>query len=656
MARYTLVLVIIGFLFMSSMATAQEVMLVSDTPTDCPFALPPDEVIGQTALCGELTVPENWQQQDGRSITLNYVVLKAQSIAPFPDPVIYLEGGPGVSALVHVPFLAEVFQEIRRYRDVIIYDQRGTAFGTPLFCPTEVASAPLPDNLSLPPLPTSADPEIQALLEGARSLSGFAAAVNCRPYFEAQGFDLSQYSTANSVRDLIAMMRTFGYEAYNIYGISYGTNVALELFRYYDENPGASLPSLRSGIIDGVVPPNVDTRGGQAYVNAYNILRVFEDCEADAACGTAFPNIRQRAVDLLLRIESDPLTVGDEGIAFDDLRRVLVNGLNYSQDGATGSVIGIGAQYFPLMIDELEQGITTTFVGLRDGTLPPIPETATNVQANEPFGSFTTSAGALAGNARDLADQIDELRRLSQRASAALSGERPLPEVFIQNVRLGITQMDTVTATFFPAVVDVLLAADHTRESLAAFGASFDPTGVLVGLMSDDDIAATYRLLEEIRPTISLSNPLMLDIIGCNDRYGSFDLESTFASYRSFEVPDLITKVDVSVNQIVACTVWGLTPQDATLRPPVSTNLPILVSNGSIDPETPVEWGEAAYAGLENAFFITFAYYPHAATAQFDCGPAVAAAFILDPSRMPETSCADDLQLSYFPFILHAGD
>ncbi|MBK8024497.1 MAG: alpha/beta fold hydrolase [Chloroflexi bacterium] len=654
---YRLLLIILLFGPALSSASAQETTSVQNALIDCPFAMPTDEVIGQTALCGELTVPENWQEPGDRTIALRYVVLKTPSSAPFPDPVIYLEGGPGASALVNVPFLAGAFEEMRRYRDVIVYDQRGTAFSTPLFCPADVQGNPLPENFVPPELPTSPDPEIQAMLEGAQQLSAFTNAVNCRPYLEEQGFDLSQYSTANSVRDLVAMMDVLDYAAYNIYGISYGTNVALELFRYYEENDSADLPVLRSGIIDGVVPPNVDTRGGQGYISGYNVMRVFEDCEADSACGAAFPNIRQRAVDLLLQVEQTPLTIGEETIEFENLRRVLTNGLNYKQDDASGLVIGIGAQYFPLMIAELEQGIATTFVGLRDGTLPPASPAAAGTQPENPFANVASEARTLAGTARDLADQIERLQLESSRAGAALASGLPLPEFFVQEVRIGINQLDYLTASFFPTMFDLLLSDARTREDLASFGTSLNAeTGAIVGLMSDADVEEAYRLLESIRPTIASANTIALDVISCNDRYGSFDLEALFAGFRSFEVPRLINKVDVAVNAKITCTMLGLASEDATLRPPVVTDLPILVSNGSVDAETPVEWGEAAYDSLENAFFITFAYYPHGASTQFDCGPAVAAAFFLDPSRLPDTGCVDDLQAVSFPFVLSGAE
>ncbi len=316
-------------------------------------------------------MPENWESPGAEEVTISYVILKSPSPSPFPDPVVYLEGGPGSSALAGLPLLQSTFADLRQYRDIILYDQRGTAFSSPLICPTEVQEQPIETPALIPDAAQGVDSDIDALVNNAKSSSGYRVAVNCAPYFAEQGIDLSQYSTANSVQDLIALMDTLDYEAYNIYGISYGTNVALELFRYYQENEEADLPVLRSGIIDGNVPPNVDTRGGQALITPENILRVFEDCEAEVACNAAFPNIRQRAVDLIQQTAESPLTIGDETIAVDDLRRVLGDGA-YVQDGRERQhCVGIGAAYLPLMIDELENGVSDTYVGLRDGTLPP---------------------------------------------------------------------------------------------------------------------------------------------------------------------------------------------------------------------------------------------------------------------------------------------
>lgn len=642
--------------FIVMITNAQAPIATNNIQKDCAVGLPVDEVDGQTIICGELTVPENWQQPDGRQITINYAILKTASRSPFADPVIYLEGGPGGSTLVNIPFQVETFAELRRYRDVILYDQRGTPFSSPLFCPTAIAEAEIPDDYAYPELPTSNDPEIQQLLDTALTLGSAVTATNCKSYFDQQGIDLSQYSTANSVLDLVAMMDAFDYESYNIYGISYGTNIALELFRYYEANPDAALPPLRAAIIDGNVPPHVDTRGGQAYIVPNNILRVFSDCEAIPTCSAAFPDIRQRAVDLLAQVADESLVIGEEMIESGQLVTLMGNSLNYSLNEA-GRVSGIGASYLPLMIDELERGILTTYIGLRDGTLPPAPDDTTDEgdQGNL-FGTIAEESSELATTARNLADGIEALQQESQQVSDILESGLPLSGYFVRELRIGVNEMNYFTALLFPGLVDALLAEEPQREYLAAFASGINPelAGV-VALMSDDDIEATYHLLAEVRPSLDSANSIATDIITCNDRYGSFDLETIFAGYRTYEAPSLVKKIDVAVNEKVRCALWGLTDESTTLPTPVVTDLPILVANGSVDPATPEEWGVAAYESLTNAYFVTFAYFPHGATTQFPvlgCGPDVATAFLLDPSHMPDIACADDFQTLRYPFAL----
>ena len=625
---------------------------VSQTQTDCSLSLPEDEIVNQTIECWELTVPENWESPGAEEVTISYVILKSPSPSPFPDPVVYLEGGPGSSALAGLPLLQSTFADLRQYRDIIIYDQRGTAFSSPLICPTEVQEQPIETPALIPDAVQGVDSDIDALVNNARSSSGYRTAVNCAPYFAEQGIDLSQYSTANSVQDLIALMETLDYEAYNIYGISYGTNVALELFRTYHENADAALPALRSGLIDGNVPPNVDTRGGQALITPENILRVFEDCEAEVACNAAFPNIRQRAVDLIQQTAETPLTIGDETIEANDLRRVLGDGLTFktAEDGST--VIGIGAAYLPLMIDELENGVSDTYVGLRDGTLPPQPAAAAETSPANPLSVVATETTSLAAEARALADEIEALNRQTTRAAEALASDQPLSEFFMSELRSGISKLDYLSALFFPAGVEAALSGERTREALLGIAGSIsEELAAIVPLMSDDDVTQTFDQIEAILPTLTAVDSITNIVITCNDRYGSFDLERIFEAYRSYEAPALVNKIDVAVNNKTECEGWGLTPEDTDLTDAVVSDLPILVSNGSVDAETPVEWGEAAAEGLSNAFSVTFTYAPHGASTQFSCGPAVATAFIMYPEQQPDFSCVTSLR-DIFPFVL----
>lgn len=101
--RRAIVLLLTGFVLAGPAVMAQASpagkIQVSDNGTNCLFALPEDEVPGETIVCGALSVPENWRTPGVRGVTIGYAILKSPSPSPFPDPVVYLEGGPGASAL-----------------------------------------------------------------------------------------------------------------------------------------------------------------------------------------------------------------------------------------------------------------------------------------------------------------------------------------------------------------------------------------------------------------------------------------------------------------------------------------------------------------------------------------------------------------------------
>ncbi|HET6682940.1 MAG TPA: alpha/beta hydrolase [Gaiella sp.] len=54
---------------------------------------------GIAALCGRFDVPENRVQQGGRSISLRVAVIPARERPRARDPLVYLAGGPGGSAV-----------------------------------------------------------------------------------------------------------------------------------------------------------------------------------------------------------------------------------------------------------------------------------------------------------------------------------------------------------------------------------------------------------------------------------------------------------------------------------------------------------------------------------------------------------------------------
>src|SRR5262245_29323992 len=86
------------------------------------------------ALCGKYEVFEDRIARKGRKIALNLVLLPATSAKPAPDPLFYLAGGPGGAATTYA---REVYMSyLRRNRDVVLVDQRGTGKSNLLDCPS----------------------------------------------------------------------------------------------------------------------------------------------------------------------------------------------------------------------------------------------------------------------------------------------------------------------------------------------------------------------------------------------------------------------------------------------------------------------------------------------------------------------------------------
>jgi pimeloyl-ACP methyl ester carboxylesterase len=217
-------------------------------------------------------VPEDRKTSDGRRIDLFLAVVPAIADHPEPDPLVFLAGGPGQAATESFVQLPQAFARISRHRDIVLLDQRGTGGSHALDCD-------VPTDLEL------ARADVAAL---ARS---------CLESLEANP---RLYTTSVAVDDLEALRRALGYERWNLYGVSYGSRVALAYLRRYPAH-------VRSVILDGVVPPDVALGPGISRNAQRGLDAIFARCEADPACSQAFPELRLHVEALAARLEARPL-------------------------------------------------------------------------------------------------------------------------------------------------------------------------------------------------------------------------------------------------------------------------------------------------------------------------------------------------------------
>ena len=100
-----------------------------------------------------------------------------------------------------------------------------------------------------------------------------------------QSADLTKYTTSIAMDDLDDVRAWLGYDRINLFGLSYGTRAALVYMRQHPEH-------VRSAILMGVAPTDLKMplHHSESAARAMDLL--LGECEQDAACHAAFPQIR----------------------------------------------------------------------------------------------------------------------------------------------------------------------------------------------------------------------------------------------------------------------------------------------------------------------------------------------------------------------------
>lgn len=250
----------------------------------CEFQVPE----GRSVRCGWLEVPADRETTSSTRIRLHVAVFESESDSPAPDPVVYLEGGPGGDALESLPLVFEDrFAHLVADRDVVFFDQRGTGFSEPSLACQEIR------QLGLDTLEQDLTSEEYIPLQDA-------AIVECRERLAADGADLDAYHSAASAADLAELRLALGYDEWNLYGISYGTRLALTTLRDHPEG-------IRSVVLDSAYPLDVDLIAETPANLDRALNELFAGCADDPDCAAAYPSLEETFYGLLTSLEDDPL-------------------------------------------------------------------------------------------------------------------------------------------------------------------------------------------------------------------------------------------------------------------------------------------------------------------------------------------------------------
>nr|WSX48513.1 alpha/beta hydrolase [Streptomyces sp. NBC_00974] len=254
-------------------------------PGPCPKTPEPVEEL-EGARCGTLTVPENRAEGSGKMIKLGVAIVPAVAGTPKPDPIVWLAGGPGDDAVGEAKLA--IGGGLNRDRDVVLMSQRGTYSADP------AALCPNIDEFNARSVGLVYDAPSTGRLH-------VEATKACRDRLAGRGIDLSAYNDTESAADYEDLRTTLGIKQWNLYGISYGTHLALVYMRLHPEG-------LRSVGIDGILPPS---RAGSAAT--WSSARqgfdgLFKACADQPACNKRYPNLSATFDKLVSDLEAKPVT------------------------------------------------------------------------------------------------------------------------------------------------------------------------------------------------------------------------------------------------------------------------------------------------------------------------------------------------------------
>jgi pimeloyl-ACP methyl ester carboxylesterase len=256
-------------------------------PGPCPFT----PSAGLTVQCGFVQVPEDRTLPEGHVVRLAVAIFRSPVPATRP-PVFFLGGGPGSFVLADFgPRVSgSLAQDLTAGRDFVMFDQRGVGFSQPsLYCQELVTHkyATITSNPS----------RVQAIENHV------AAAFACRDRLTGAGIDLADYNTPASAADVNDIRVALDYGPINVWGLSYGTRLALAVERDFPE-------AVHSLVLDSAMPPQVNQLVDQA-ANAERAFRVlFDGCDANAACSAAYPNLEAHFYELVAQLNTTPVTYG----------------------------------------------------------------------------------------------------------------------------------------------------------------------------------------------------------------------------------------------------------------------------------------------------------------------------------------------------------
>ncbi len=220
------------------------------------------------AFRGSLTVPENRNAPNSRMIKIRYVRFPATGENK-GNPIIYLSGGPGGSGISTAKYRRfDMFMALRAYGDVIALDQRGIK-----------ASEELPNCTSDIKISYTVN-----ISDGNHAKAQREAFKQCLAFWKDKGVDVAGYNTVQNAKDIDDLRKHLGAEKVTLWGISYGSHLALTALKEIEHAIDKVIIASAEGLNQTVKQP--------ARTDAY-FSRVQAAINTQPSAKAQLPNIKE---------------------------------------------------------------------------------------------------------------------------------------------------------------------------------------------------------------------------------------------------------------------------------------------------------------------------------------------------------------------------
>ena len=308
------------------------------TWTDCT-----DDATGTAFQCATVTVPLDYDNPQGQTITV--ALKKLPSTSSSPRGSVFLNpGGPGGSGISVIESQAELYKsgdlsEVLANYDVIGFDPRGVGQSTPITCWTpEDVQAILAGQAEVPFSPLTPGSAADIVTQGSRE------AAACEEHTEVPEI-LDHADTRSVARDMDVMRALVGDKDLNYLGYSYGTYLGAVYTELFPDNIGRV-------VLDSAMDPTMarqEPMEGDAAAGEQSLRTYIESQQGQAGfplSGTTDAAVAQLAT-FLDGLDADPLTVSGSGTPLNRAKAV----------DAISKLVTTSPDKWPLLTEGLTQAM-----------------------------------------------------------------------------------------------------------------------------------------------------------------------------------------------------------------------------------------------------------------------------------------------------------